>query len=251
MPSIIELHPNTKFKSVKRVNSGVLLFTENDEILYHDVILNGGDKPSPVGTSLIIQAKKENRILLPPVISNVKNLVLSGGEGLGGYVLTRSAWRHYKVIVIDNYANDSLVDTISLPVDDLDSLLVNQYNDDLLLTDPSTGTILILRQVLGAQSQTHKHLQINCINNPTSYNVDELIQKASFGSRLSTEVSLRKKIESAPNNEGEFSDLRISRLTEVMAPFSGEKSFSISGSTNQHLQKHTSEQVFSLFNEKQ
>ncbi|NIA76181.1 prevent-host-death family protein [Providencia rettgeri] len=250
LPSIIELHPNTKFKSVKRVNSGVLLFTENDEILYHDVILNGENKPSPVGTSLIIQAKKENGILIPPVISNVKNLVLSGGEGLGRYVLIRSVWRHYKVIVIDNYANDSLIDTISLPVDDLDSLLVNQYNDDLLLTDPSTGTILMLRQVFGEQSQTHKHLQINCINKFASYNVDELIQKASFESRLSTEVSLRKKLESAPY-KGEFSDLSISRLTEVMAPFSSEKSFLTSDATNQHLQKHTSEQVFSLFNEKQ
>ncbi|WP_221091859.1 hypothetical protein, partial [Providencia rettgeri] len=131
-----------------------------------------------------------------------------------------------------------------------DSLLVNQYNDDLLLTDPSTGTILMLRQVFGEQSQTHKHLQINCINKFASYNVDELIQKASFESRLSTEVSLRKKLESAPY-KGEFSDLSISRLTEVMAPFSSEKSFLTSDATNQHLQKHTSEQVFSLFNEKQ
>lgn len=251
LPSIVELHPNIKFKSVKRVNSGVLLFTENDEILYHDVILNGEDKPGAVGSSLIIQAKKENGILIPPVISNVKNLVLSGGKGLGGYVLTRSVWRHYKVIVIDNYANDSLVDTVSLPVDDLDSLLVNQYNDDLLLTDPSTRTILMLRQVFGEQSQTHKHLQINCINKSASYKVDELIQKASFESRLSTDVSLRKKIDSIPNNKGEFSDLSISRLTEVMAPFSIEKSFSTSDTTNQHLQKHASEQAYSLFNEKQ
>lgn len=253
LPSAVELYPNTQFKTVKKVGAGLLMFTSNDEILYHDISIDNqsDSKDTHIGSSLIIKGTKENDLLIPSTITHVKNLVLSGGDGEDNYVLTELVWQDYETIVIDNYASDSLVDTIVLPVENIDSLLVNQHADDLILTDANANTVLILRQVFGSQAKSHQHIQVSFLDEPKPYTLAELVENTSFKHRLMRVTGLRESDVYDSNDNGGVSEDNLDMLVGAIVPFDNKSNLSSDGVAGQLAQAQFSKYAYAPFNAKQ
>lgn len=239
LPSITELYPNTKIKEIKKIASGILLITQDDKYIYHGISSDQSVKSSGyyIGSSLIVQGSKEDDLFIPSVITDAKSLVISGGDGIDNYVLTELVWLKYEAIVIDNYSSDFLVDTIVLPVENRDSLFVNQHGEDLVLTDTHANTILILRQVFGSQAKEHQHLQVSFLNEPRPYTIEELVEHASSNYKLASDAKLRKTDIFSSGYNGNFNGGNIDALVGVIAPFDGDKNQLANGGIDSEIYK--------------
>ncbi|WP_353242002.1 TcdA/TcdB pore-forming domain-containing protein [Providencia sp.] len=175
LPSIIDLYPNYQFKKVERLEDGLLMSAESGEIFYIDLINSQSTNPNHLSSSLIIQGGKEHDILSPSIIKNVKNIILSGGEGQDSYLITQEAWLNYQTIIIDNDSYDEKDDLLILPPLNQQSLITLRQNDDLVIFDMHSSTSLIIRQVFGEQSKTHNHLNIRMHNQSYSMSLSEFI----------------------------------------------------------------------------
>ncbi|MEQ4674473.1 TcdA/TcdB pore-forming domain-containing protein [Providencia vermicola] len=167
LPSIIDLYPGIQINKVERVDEGLLISTENAGVLYADLSNNPSANKFNVNhlsSSLIIQGGKEHDILSPSIIKNVKNIILSGGEGQDSYLITQEAWLNYQTIIIDNDSYDEKEDILILPVLNRQSLITFRRDADLVIFDKNSSTSLVIRQVFGEQSKTHDHLKIRTHN---------------------------------------------------------------------------------------
>ncbi|MEX6398361.1 hypothetical protein AB6E88_15295 [Providencia hangzhouensis] len=81
LPSMYEIYPNIKFDTVKKLKNGLLMYTTNDEILYYSKGENNSDSnKEEFSSSLLINGGNSRDIINPPVINNVKNIILSAGD---------------------------------------------------------------------------------------------------------------------------------------------------------------------------
>ncbi|MEX6032124.1 hypothetical protein [Providencia hangzhouensis] len=176
LPSMYEIYPNIKFDTVKKLKNGLLMYTTNDEILYYSKGENNSDSnKEEFSSSLLINGGNSRDIINPPVINNVKNIILSAGDKEDSYVISRAAWLHYQAIIIDNNASDRLTDTLVLPVDDMNSLAVNRLGDDLILTDINTNSILIIRRIFATNAQGYEHLKLRFLNSNGDIRVKTIV----------------------------------------------------------------------------
>lgn len=175
LPSIIDLYPNYRFNKIKKIAEGLLMSADSGEILYVD-LLNNEPTANHLSSSLIIQGGKEHDILSPTVIKNVKNIVLSGGEGADSYLITPEAWQNYQCIFIDNNSYDEQEDTIILPAMNIQSLVTTRREDDLVIFDMSSSAVLVIRQLFGKQAKNHNHLKIRMHNQSYSMSLEEFTE---------------------------------------------------------------------------
>lgn len=173
LPAIIDLYPNYQFNKVERVADGLLMSAGSGEIFYIDLVNSQSINPNHLSSSLIIKGGKEHDILSPSIIKNVKNIILSGGEGQDSYLITQEAWLNYQTIIIDNDSYDEKEDLLILPPLNRQSLMTLRQNDDLVIFDMHSSTSLIIRQVFGEQSKTHNHLNIRMHNQSYSMSLSE------------------------------------------------------------------------------
>ncbi|PHM48847.1 TcdA/TcdB pore-forming domain-containing protein [Xenorhabdus miraniensis] len=133
-----------------------------------------------INSSLILQGgKKSDDNLTLPLIDGVDSLVLHGGAGGDTYRLNKEMWNHYRAVIIDNDDPNQTLDRLCLPIANPESILVNRYDDDLMLTDTSNGTALIVRQVFGSKAEEHQHLHINLEGASSFINVEHLVKSIS------------------------------------------------------------------------
>lgn len=221
LPEAVDLYPNLQFKNVKNIGHGLLLSAESGEILYVDMLeKENGENRSHIGSSLIIRGGKENDTLVPSIIKNVKQIVLNAGDGQDTYSISLDTWQHYQAIIIDNNANDLLVDTLMLPIENLDSLVVTRYDDDLLVIDNEQNTVLILRQVFGVEKQSHRHLKLHFINHPNSISIEQFIDRY-------TSVSEIKPAQYIYNHQNIESDSHMRLISEHMAALDSRDSLTM------------------------
>lgn len=173
LPAIIDLYPNYQFNKVERIADGLLMSAGSGEIFYIDLVNSQSINPNHLSSSLIIKGGKEHDILSPSIIKNVKNIILSGGEGQDSYLITQEAWLNYQTIIIDNDSYDEKEDLLILPPLNRQSLMTLRQNDDLVIFDMHSSTSLIIRQVFGEQSKTHNHLNIRMHNQSYSMSLSE------------------------------------------------------------------------------
>ncbi|MGG4664037.1 TcdA/TcdB pore-forming domain-containing protein [Providencia vermicola] len=179
LPSIIDLYPGIQINKVERVDEGLLISTENAGVLYADLSNNPSDNKFNVNhlsSSLIIQGGKEHDILSPSIIKNVKNIILSGGEGQDSYLITQEAWLNYQTIIIDNDSYDEKEDILILPALNRQTLMTFRRDADLVIFDINSSTSLVIRQVFGGQSKTHDHLKIRMHNQSYTMSLSEFTQ---------------------------------------------------------------------------
>ncbi|UBX49510.1 prevent-host-death family protein [Providencia alcalifaciens] len=216
LPKIVDVYPSLRFDNVKIVSNGLLMFAESGEILYVDILANEYQSQSAhIGSSLIIRGSKKNDRLSPAIIQNVKNIVLSAGDGQDTYRISKEAWAYYHSIIIDNHALDFQLDTLILPISESEELVVSQHNDDLFITDMSQNTTLVLRQVFGDQKQAHQHLQLRFINQTKDVSLEQFIQRHS----LNLTINLAETHIDLKNYQRIESDVYFSLLSEQTAGF--------------------------------
>lgn len=228
LPSAEDIYPNLQFANIKQVGHGLLLSAVSGEIIYIDILENNGMR---MGSSLVIRSGKENDVLSPSAIKNVKNIVLSAGEGEDTYLISQEVWQHYHGIIIDNNSHDLKLDTLILPIENIDELLVNQHGDDLLITDVSQNTVLVLRQVFGEQKASHQHLQLRFINQPNSIPLEEFMSQHLL---IMTDDLVETNI-SIPNYSAIESDVDISLLSGYSSSLEQKESLGISGMQTEQL----------------
>ncbi|WP_323837496.1 TcdA/TcdB pore-forming domain-containing protein [Photorhabdus africana] len=154
-------------------------------------MLNQFTSVERIGSSLLLQGgivEDSKDDLTPPLIDGVDSVVLHGGTNSDTYRLSRATWSHYRTVVIDNEAPDKAMDRLIIPVIDTEKILVNRYEDDLMLTDSANNTVLVIRKVFGSQAIAHRHLQIELEDFSSVINVDHLIE--GFTQQSYTEESL-------------------------------------------------------------
>ncbi|MDX7990831.1 TcdA/TcdB pore-forming domain-containing protein [Xenorhabdus littoralis] len=139
--------------------------------------LKGVEGVKRIDSSLLLQGGEADDNLTPPIIDGVDSLVLYGGANHDTYTLTKEMWDHYRTVIIDNNDPEQTLDDLFLPIADPESVLVSQRNDDLILTDSSNGTALVVRQVFGSKAKAHLH--INLEGASSVINVDHLVNSLS------------------------------------------------------------------------
>ncbi|HHR5880205.1 TPA: TcdA/TcdB pore-forming domain-containing protein [Providencia alcalifaciens] len=189
LPKAREMYPSLRFTNITNLGHGLLMSADNGDILYIDIHADERKVTGAhLGSSLIIRGGNSNDMLSPSIINNVKNIILSAGDGQDTYLISKDSWQHYQAIIIDNDANDSLVDTLRLPIDNIDSLVVTRHDDDLFITDMEFKTVLILRQVFGMQKQSHRHMQLHFEDPSISLSVGQFADSyASIGGTLTSQ----------------------------------------------------------------
>lgn len=162
LPETITIYPDLKFKNVKLVEGGILLTTEDNKIIYHPVSNEHEIRNrQKLSSSLIIKGTKNDDILNVNKIDDVKHLTLSGGEGCDTYKFSYTEWQGYDTIIIDNYAKDKAMDEIILPFEFYTKdVFLERKDNDIILSDVKNKTLLIIREVYGAQADNYRHFKI-------------------------------------------------------------------------------------------
>lgn len=179
LPPIKNLYPSFEFNNIEVVSGGLLMSAESGEIFYVDLLSSQSNSQfNHLSSSLIIHGGKGDDILSPTVIDDVKNIVLSGGEGQDRYLISMETWKNYQTIIIDNDSYDEIEDLIILPVVDVKSLIVMRRDDDLVVFDMHSSTTLILRQVFDEESKGRHHLRIQMNNQPNTMSLEAFSEEA-------------------------------------------------------------------------
>ncbi|MEX9607571.1 TcdA/TcdB pore-forming domain-containing protein [Providencia huaxiensis] len=210
LPSLYEIYPNMRFETVKRLASGLIMYTSNNEILYHDSSMAHAEgSKKEFLSSLLIKGGNQKDIINPPVIDNVKNIVLSAGNEQDSYIISRAAWLHYQVIIINNHASDYLTDTLVLPVDDMETLVVSRFDDDLILTDINTNSMLLINKAFEPNAEKYQHLQLRFLNSTEEIKVKTIVESYGLTDGFLSETSKLDKSseEIALRNENQLLQL--------------------------------------------
>ncbi|SFN47539.1 TcdA/TcdB pore-forming domain-containing protein [Xenorhabdus japonica] len=130
-----------------------------------------------INSSLLLKGgMNADKLALPP-IDGVDSLVLYGGANKDTYQFSKEMWTHYRTVIIDNNDPNQALDYLHLPIANPESVLVSRRDDDLMLTDSSNGTALVVRQVFGDQAKAHQHLHINLEGKASSMiDVEHLVE---------------------------------------------------------------------------
>ncbi|MBS9439733.1 hypothetical protein EAE91_22080 [Photorhabdus noenieputensis] len=180
----IPVSHNLSFVGIAAGEKAAYVYSPTTQALYqikdgNAQMLNKFTGVERIGSSLLLQGggvggSKDD--LTPPLIAGVDSVVLHGGADSDTYRLSQAMWSHYHTIVIDNDDRGQALDRLILPLADPESILVNRHDDDLMLTDSSNGTAVVVRQVFGSQPMAHRHLQIELEGSSLVINVDHLIE---------------------------------------------------------------------------
>lgn len=174
LPASIRLYSNMTFKRIVKVDTGLMMLSESNELIYHPM-LEGG-----IGSTLILRGSKNNDTFLPPYIKEVTTLILDGSEGSDVYQFSQESWQHYQTIIIDNHAVDQQLDEIVLPIKEcLNSVFAHRQGNDLIISDYSNATLLILREVYNAKAELSRHAVIKMDEMSSIINVGSLAEKIS------------------------------------------------------------------------
>lgn len=172
----IRIYPELVFKNIKKIDNGLMMLTDKNEILYQPE--NGTKESNKIGASFVIKGTHEADIINPSKIAHVDTLILSGGEGGDTYEFSVDAWKAYRAIIIDNNAKDNAVDDIIIPsVDNWRKMFINRQGNDLIITDIHNDTSLILREVYGSKSESYRHLMIKIAQEHDDIVLDNLVNK--------------------------------------------------------------------------
>ncbi|PHM44306.1 TcdA/TcdB pore-forming domain-containing protein [Xenorhabdus szentirmaii] len=212
-----------------------------------------------INSSLLLQGGEADDNLTPPLIDGVDSLLLYGGANHDSYNFTREAWDHYRTVIIDNNDPAQKLDRLILPIANPESILVNQHNDDLMLTDTGNGTALVVRQAFDHKVKTHLH--INLEGTSSMINVDDLVKRLSKandtqGSQdmlMDLSWASRQAVKPAMMADAvatfsEEENLILGNLVGAMAAF--PDAGSVQGNTLQNLQPAEAEQPLMLPNPK-
>ncbi|KGM27303.1 hypothetical protein KS18_15630 [Photorhabdus luminescens] len=180
----IPVSDNLRFVGIAAGEKAAYVYSPTTQALYqikdgNAQMLNKFTGVERIGSYLLLQGggvggSKDD--LTPPIIAGVDSVVLHGGADDDTYRLNKAMWSHYRTIIIDNDDRGQALDHLILPLADPQSILVNRHDDDLVLTDSSNGTALVVRQVFGSQAMTHRHLQIELEGSSSVINVDHLVE---------------------------------------------------------------------------
>ncbi|MCC8421433.1 insecticidal toxin MCF [Photorhabdus thracensis] len=172
---------NLRFIGVAVGNKGAYAYSPTDQTLYW--IKDGGVQKinhytsvERIGSSLLLQGGWGQDDLTPPLIVGVDSVVLHGGADDDTYRLSQEMWSHYRTIIIDNDDPGQVLDRLIMLVTDAEKILVSRHEDDLMLTDSTNGTALVMRKVFGSQAETHRHLQIELKGSSVMISVDHLVK---------------------------------------------------------------------------
>ncbi|WP_118988023.1 TcdA/TcdB pore-forming domain-containing protein [Photorhabdus sp. CRCIA-P01] len=180
----IPVSNNPRFVGIVASEKAAYVYSPTTQALYqvkdgNAQILNRFTGVERVGSSLLLQgggvggSKDE---LTPPLIAGVDSVVLHGGADSDTYRLSQAIWSHYRTVVIDNNDSGQAPDRLILPLADPENILVSRRDDDLMLTDSSNGTALVVRQVFGSQATAHRHLEIELAGTSSVISVDHLVE---------------------------------------------------------------------------
>ncbi|RAW69216.1 hypothetical protein CKY06_17605 [Photorhabdus sp. S15-56] len=180
----IPVSNNLRFMGIAASEKTAYVYSPMTQALYQikddsAQMLNKFTSVERIGSSLLLQGgivEDSKDDLTPPLIDGVDSVVLHGGADNDIYRLSKAMWSHYHTIVIDNDDRSQALDRLILPLADPESILVNRRDDDLMLTDSSNGTALMVRQVFGSQAMAHRHLQIELEGSSSVINVDHLVE---------------------------------------------------------------------------
>lgn len=125
------------------------------------------------GSTLLLQAT-QGCTLRPIIVAGVESLLLSGDSHSDTYVLSQEVWAYYRTVVVSRSGRSSPVMSMTLPRIDPGQILVSRYDDDLLLTDTGTGTVLLVRKAFS--SRAVKHLQIKLADLSFEVSVERLVK---------------------------------------------------------------------------
>ncbi|MCA6223024.1 TcdA/TcdB pore-forming domain-containing protein [Photorhabdus antumapuensis] len=175
---------NLRFVGIAAGEKVAYVYSPTTQALYqlkegNAQILNRFTGVERVGSSLLLQGggvggSKDELTL--PLIAGVDSVVLHGGADSDTYRLSQAMWSHYRTVVIDNDDSGQALDRLILPLADPESILVSRHDDDLMLTDSSNGTALVVRQVFGSQATAHRHLEIELAGTSSVVSVDHLVK---------------------------------------------------------------------------
>lgn len=173
LPKPIELYPDVSLENARKIGGGLMLSSKEGQLIFHPL-----SKNEPLGSSFIIKGTNNDDILAPTQLKETKTLILSGGEGKDTYHLKLGDWQNYQTIIIDNQSQDLAIDHLVLPINVKgNSIFVNRFNDNLILTDSINQTSLVLHNVYGANSLAHQHLMIHCDDGV--FNLSELANEVT------------------------------------------------------------------------
>ncbi|MCP1489944.1 insecticidal toxin [Pseudomonas fluorescens] len=171
-----------RFLGVAPEENVAYVYNPTGQILYRiqnngSVMLGRFTNAERFGTSLLLQGAGVSKDdLTAPIIAGVDQVILHGDGAKDTYRLSKAMWRHYSTVVIDNEDPGQALDRLILAAGNPDLILVSRYDDDLLLTDSETKTVLVVRRVFNRPYAAHRHLQIELEGTPMAVSVDQLVK---------------------------------------------------------------------------
>ncbi|MBD2798392.1 hypothetical protein ID856_18110 [Xenorhabdus sp. 18] len=175
---------NLHFLGINAKNKTAYVYDQTDQKLYQIndnrvTALNKFIKMERINSSLLLQGGVASDNLTLPIIDGIDSLVLYGGANNDTYRFSEEMWAHYRTVIIDNNDPKQALDRLLLPIANPENVFVNRRDDDLMLTDTSNGTALVVRQVFGNQAEAHQHLHINLAGTSSAINVEHLVKRLS------------------------------------------------------------------------
>lgn len=244
LPDYINAYPNVSFKNIKRVDTGLLMLTDNNQLIFHNI--SGDANNKTFKSTLIIRGKKSTDVINPSLIEDVKTLIISGGNGADTYKFNLDSWKGYDAIVINNYATDRELDRVILPIYISDNIYFNRKNDDFVLTDMTNTTTLIIRQVWGAQAIEHQHLHLNFANASNPIEIRKLIEFYDLHKGVLTlEQYIHPTFEPKPELEPPHNS---DQLIDSMSAIDDEMDISLIDGVQEHLSENHLRSIISPMN---
>lgn len=103
------------------------------------------------GAVLLLQATGPGSIK-PLKLRGVDSVVIGAGSHGDTFFFSKSAWAHYRTVVIEYTPQVQHLHRLSLPVDDPEKIAVSRHDDDLVLMDGAAQTLLVVRQAFHRQA---------------------------------------------------------------------------------------------------
>lgn len=174
LPNYTNAYPDLHFKNIRRKDTGLLMMTTDEQLLFHNISGNADNKT--FNSTLIIKGHDTADTINPSLIEDVKTLIISGENGSDTYRFNIESWKGYDAIIISNDATDGELDRIILPVGISNNIYFNRKDDDLILTDIINSTTLVIRRVWGAEAREHQHLHLNFLGASQPIIVTKLVE---------------------------------------------------------------------------
>ncbi|MEO9270322.1 TcdA/TcdB pore-forming domain-containing protein [Serratia ureilytica] len=179
-----------------------------------------------INSTLILRGGEAIDNFTLPIIKGVDNLVLHGGENHDVYRFSNDMWQNYRTVVIDNDDSERALDGLILPLASPESILLKRERNDLIFTDVSSGTAIVLRSVFGSEAKSHQHLNIELEGSASKFDLTLLVARmekhgASSGYLMGLSVIEGKESDSPvlTSNVSMMDTPNVFKLSEAMASF--------------------------------